>query len=131
MRLDFNLQLQQEQKLIMTQEMQLAVKMLQLTSFELREYIEEQLMENPLLETDEKEKDDNDEIDDYIDSIDKEGIDYMEIEDGREYVSPFQFIKSEATLWDFLKEQLRLIPLSKPLFRIGEYKLTIYMRMDT
>lgn len=121
MRLDFNMQLQQEQKLIMTQEMQLAVKMLQLTSFELREYIEEQLVENPLLESENEDKPDIDPIDDYISSLEKEGIDFMELEDEKEYVSPLHFIAREASLWDCLKEQLRLIPLSKRLYRVGEY----------
>ncbi len=121
MRLDFNLQLQQEQKLIMTQEMQLAVKMLQLTSFELKEYIEDQLVENPLLETENEDKPEADPIDDYISSLEKEGIDYMEMEDDKEYVSPFHFIAKESSLWDYLKEQLRLIPLIKGLYRVGEY----------
>lgn len=121
MRLDFNLQLHQEQKLIMTQEMQLAVKMLQLTSFELKEYIEEQLVENPLLEAESEDKADTDPVDDYISSLEKEGMDFMEMEDEKEYVSPLQFIAKEASLWDCLKEQLRLIPLSKKLYRVGEY----------
>lgn len=121
MRLDFNLQLHQEQKLIMTQEMQLAVKMLQLTSFELREYIEEQLVENPLLEAENEDKADTDPVDDYISSLEKEGMDFMEMEDEKEYVSPLHFIAKEASLWDCLKEQLRLIPLSKILYRVGEY----------
>lgn len=121
MRLDFNLQLQQEQKLIMTQEMQLAVKMLQLTSFELKEYIEEQLVENPLLEAENEDKDDVDPIDEYISSLQKEGIDFMEMEDEKEYVSPLHFIAKESSLWDCLKDQLRLIPLNKKLYRVGEY----------
>lgn len=121
MRLDFNLQLQQEQKLIMTQEMQLAVKMLQLTSFELIEYIEDQLVENPLLEAENEDKPEIDPIEDYISSLQKEGIDFMEMEDGKEYVSPFHFIAEESSLWDCLREQLRLIPLNKSLYRVGEY----------
>lgn len=121
MRLDFNMQLQQEQKLIMTQEMQLAVKMLQLTSFELKEYIEEQLVENPLLEDENEDKGDIDPLEDYISSLAKEGIDFMEMEDESEYVSPLHFIAKETSLWDCLKDQLGLIPLNKKLLRVGEY----------
>ncbi|HEY7535646.1 MAG TPA: hypothetical protein VH878_06835, partial [Thermodesulfobacteriota bacterium] len=40
----------QEQRLILTQELQLFLKLIQMTTLELREYIEEQLIENPLLE---------------------------------------------------------------------------------
>jgi RNA polymerase sigma-54 factor len=105
----------------MTQEMQLAVKMLQLTSFELIEYIEDQLVENPLLEAENEDKPDADPIDDYISSLQKEGIDFMEMEDDKEYVSPLHFIAKESSLWDCLREQLRLIPLNKSLYRVGEY----------
>jgi len=48
--LEYNLNLSQEQKLIMTQEMQLSVKLLQMTAFELQEYIEKELEENPVLD---------------------------------------------------------------------------------
>lgn len=122
MRLDFNLQLQQEQKLIMTQEMQLAVKMLQLTSLELKEYIEEQLIENPLIEVEEKkyDKDDKNILEEYVKSND-----YESYEDGyfeeKEYVSPLNFIAKKITLWEYLKEQLGFIPLNNKSKKIGEY----------
>ena len=51
----FNLSLEQTQKLIMTQELQQAIKILQLSSLELKEYIRQQLETNPLIE--EKEED--------------------------------------------------------------------------
>ena len=50
MNLDFNLNLTQEQKLIMTQEMQLSVKLLQMSAFELSQYIEKELQENHVLD---------------------------------------------------------------------------------
>ena len=40
MLMDFNLNLTQEQKLIMTQQMQLSIKLLQMSTYDLREYIE-------------------------------------------------------------------------------------------
>lgn len=121
MRLDFNLQLQQEQKLIMTQEMQLAVKMLQLTAYELKEYIDEQLVENPLLEAESESKTEVDPLDDYLSNVDREGIDFMEMQDDSEYISPLHFIARENSLWDCLREQLRLIPLNNSIYKIGEY----------
>ena len=52
MKLDFNLNLAQEQRLIMTQQMQLSIKLLQMSTYDLREYIENEFLENPLLEGD-------------------------------------------------------------------------------
>ena len=50
MLMDFNLNLTQEQKLIMTQQMQLSIKLLQMSTYDLREYIEKEFSENPVLE---------------------------------------------------------------------------------
>ena len=44
------LHLKQTQKLIMTPQLQQAIKMLQLSNIELNEKIDEELMENPALE---------------------------------------------------------------------------------
>ncbi len=51
MRLDYGLTLQQTQKLIMTPELRQAIAVLQMSSLELNEFVEQQLEENPLLET--------------------------------------------------------------------------------
>ena len=50
MKLDYNLNLTQEQKLIMTQSMQLSIKLLQMSTMELKEYIDKEFAENPTLE---------------------------------------------------------------------------------
>ncbi len=47
----------QTQKLIMTPQLQQAIKMLQLSNIELNERIEEELIENPALEVEEKDND--------------------------------------------------------------------------
>ena len=49
MLMDFNLNLTQEQKLIMTQQMQLSIKLLQMSTYDLREYIEKEFSENPMI----------------------------------------------------------------------------------
>lgn len=125
MRLDFNLHLQQEQKLVMTQELQLAVKILQLTSMELNEYIQEQLIENPMLEI--MERDNSEEAPyekDRLDYLMDMGNDYRENYQGdedSEFVSPLNFIAREKDLWEYLKDQLNLLILSPEIFNIGEY----------
>ncbi|WP_407306328.1 RNA polymerase factor sigma-54 [Desulfosporosinus sp. SB140] len=54
MRLGYGLSLEQTQKLIMTPELRQAITILQLSALELSTYVEEQLLENPLLETQEE-----------------------------------------------------------------------------
>ena len=114
MKLDFNLNLTQEQKLIMTQQMQLSIKLLQMSTCDLREYIENEFVENPILEGDfdfvQEEKD-------YQDKIDyKEMIKYLEFDNygsqsygdynKDEDVSPFNFISEKESLTEYLHEQL-------------------------
>ncbi|MDQ7093075.1 RNA polymerase factor sigma-54 [Desulfosporosinus sp. PR] len=57
MRLGYGLSLEQTQKLIMTPELRQAITILQLSALELSTYVEEQLLENPLLETQEESLD--------------------------------------------------------------------------
>ncbi len=52
-----NLDLRQSQQLIMTPQLQQAIKLLQLSNIELGEFIEEELEKNPLLEKDDGEND--------------------------------------------------------------------------
>ena len=132
MDMNFSLQLQQEQKLIMTPELQLAVKMLQLTTFELNEYINEQLVENPMLEIDEgtdKPQSDSDgcqengkdELLSLMDYFDNGYGGYKEAEEEKEYTSPLNYVEKERTLWDYLREQLLFIPLENQFYAAAEY----------
>ncbi len=57
MRMGYGLQVGQTQKLIMTPELRQAITVLQLSSLELSQYLEQQLLENPLLELREDEAD--------------------------------------------------------------------------
>jgi RNA polymerase sigma-54 factor len=57
MRLGYSLNLEQTQKLIMTPELRQAITILQLPVLELAEYIEQEMLENPLLETKEERED--------------------------------------------------------------------------
>ena len=55
MRLDYDLKVTQEQKMILTQTMQQSIKLLQMSMHDLREYIDYEYSENPVLEIDESE----------------------------------------------------------------------------
>lgn len=56
MNLDFNLNLEQKQELVMTPELRMAIELLQYNSFELRQYIKKEMKENPLLDMMEAER---------------------------------------------------------------------------
>lgn len=108
MKLDYNLNLSQQQKLVMTQNMQLSINILQMSSLELNEYVTKQLEENPILET---------EIRDTVDITD---IQYKEIvkdnlydkslyqqgQNNEDSVSPLDFITEKKSLKNYLLEQL-------------------------
>ena len=64
-----NLNLQQAQSLTLTKELQQAIKLLQLSQMELAQYIETELLQNPLLELIE----DNQSPDENHDSSESEG----------------------------------------------------------
>lgn len=55
--MDFGLNLEQTQKLIMTPELRQAITVLQMSSIELTEYVEQQVLENPMLEVKENNGD--------------------------------------------------------------------------
>lgn len=125
MNLDFGLNLTQEQKLIMTQEMQLSVKLLQMSSFELSEYVEKEIEENPVIEL--KESTETKPLDSTFDDY-KSIIKYFEFDnysyktyDGDDEVSPFAFIGNKETLKEFLKEQLIDIKNNENIKIICEY----------
>lgn len=58
MALSLRLSLKQQQSLVMTPQLQEAIKLLQMSNMELTVYVEEELEQNPLLERDESNRDD-------------------------------------------------------------------------
>ncbi|OEG62672.1 MAG: RNA polymerase subunit sigma-54 [Halanaerobium sp. MDAL1] len=59
MKLDLNLNIEQKQELVMTTQLQMSIEILQYSSLELKDYIDEEMKENPLLEMLESQKDMN------------------------------------------------------------------------
>ncbi|WP_234122573.1 RNA polymerase factor sigma-54 [Clostridium hydrogenum] len=128
MNLDFNLNLSQQQKLVMTQQMQMSVKLLQMSSLELNEYVEKEIEENPLLETEYTDKTDNKETNEEIDY--KELVKYLEFDNyghestyrkENEEVSPFNFISNEESLQEYLLKQIGEVNLDIKTRKICEY----------
>ncbi len=62
MKLDYTLKLEQTQKLIITPELKLAITLLQYSSLELQDHIQEELLNNPVLEVQEPRETEKDEV---------------------------------------------------------------------
>jgi len=122
MNINFGLNLVQEQKLIMTQEMQMSVKLLQMSAYELGQYVNKEMQENPVLEEKDSQntRSNSNETEDYKGAKDyKEIIKYLEKDDYKvrnyntkaenEEISPFYYIAQEKSLKDYLVEQIGVL----------------------
>ncbi|SJU02558.1 RNA polymerase factor sigma-54 [Clostridioides difficile] len=56
MKLDYGMKITQDQKLVLTQSMQQSIKLLQMSMHDLREFIDNEYAENPILEISELDK---------------------------------------------------------------------------
>lgn len=138
MRMGYDLVLEQQQKLIMTPELRLALKILQLPTVELEELIKQELENNPVLEIieyDQDEKIESSEIEESeknssIDEIDwKEYLQYQgksyylenNANDDSSELSYDNFITYGDTLKDHLLFQLNTINICKKERGIGQY----------
>lgn len=140
MRMGYDLVIEQQQKLIMTPELKLALKILQLPSVELEELIQYELEANPVLDLVDDSRDEKAESQQKLDKNAKEKEKEKEI-DWREYLqyqgksyslegfdndenSEFSyenFVTYSYTLKDHLISQLRVSPINEKLRDIGEY----------
>jgi RNA polymerase sigma-54 factor len=135
MNLDYSMKMTQEQRLILTQNMQQSIKLLQMSLHDLREYIDNEYSENPILEI-------NEEISPYDDSqingeiSTEDRYDYkkiveelysdnykekLEYNSSNEDVSPLNFIEKKISLKDYLQEQLVEINVDQYTISICKY----------
>lgn len=131
MRLGYNLHLQQTQKLVMTPQLQQAIKILQLATIELDQYIQEQVESNPILEiSHDNENKHTDVENEHVD----EKIDWKEYaEDFNNYGASKgvynkdndfnyeNFISKDTTLQEHLLFQSHITFLDEKCKKIGEY----------
>jgi RNA polymerase sigma-54 factor len=128
MRLDFGLQMQQTQKLVMTPELRQAIAVLQLPVAELSDFIEQEMLENPCLEAEPKEEveepaapaTDTRELLDYLGGS-YNGSERGVSEGDGEEVSFEAFTTTMPTLQEHLMAQLYLASLNAGDRRIGEF----------
>ncbi|MDK2835849.1 MAG: polymerase sigma-54 factor [Thermosediminibacterales bacterium] len=130
MRMTYGLSLEQTQKLIMTPELRQAITILQLSSLELSEYIEQELLNNPILELKETDEEfeslnktqETNEIDweDYFQEHYDPGFakSFREIKEDYSYEN---FVTKGPTLQEHLLFQLHLTNISERYREIGEF----------
>lgn len=127
MRMEFDLKLQQSQKLIMTPELKQAIEILQLNSIELNALIEQELETNPLLEKEEAIEEDIYESNDFTELAKyiREAEERMYYDDSddeeKEDVNYENFVSSKPSLTDHLLFQLHITPVSSKIHKICEY----------
>ncbi|SHK75922.1 RNA polymerase, sigma 54 subunit, RpoN/SigL [Desulforamulus aeronauticus DSM 10349] len=132
--MDFGLHLEQTQKLIMTPELRQAITVLQLSSVELTEYVEQQVMENPLLEV--KEHDPERQEDSPPPDKKEQDLEWIEYFQDRsdlglspnrgqreiiEQPNYEQFVTQAPTLAEYLNFQLSLISVSPDIKKFVQY----------
>jgi RNA polymerase sigma-54 factor len=140
MRMGFGLNVEQTQKLIMTPELRQAITILQLSSLELENYIEQQLQENPLLElrddrpgpesepaetNEAKDKEQEQEYDidwkEYFHDSSDIGVPHQSRSKDQEEYTFENFVSRPPTLVEHLSFQLQLANVDDEEFDIGEY----------
>lgn len=130
MKMNYNLTMLQTQKLIMTPELKQAIEILQYSALELSEFVEQRLMENPILERNEEEvqlpqaeevrdkKIDWDEFTSYF----EDGPKVRSESSNREEAPAYDYyLMQEESLEDFLMLQLSFAELDEPLHDIVQY----------
>lgn len=140
MKLDYQLKIEQTQKLIITPELKLAITLLQYSTMELHDYIQEELLSNPVLELGEGESeaeeeppgetepevspDDEFPWEEYFRDMDLGPAEYASNPAGRDW-SEFPTVDicagSPRTMMEDLLGQLRLMRLSPRQYSIAAY----------
>lgn len=130
MRLTHDVFLEQQQKLVMTPELRQAIAILQMSTLELNDYIQQELEENPFLEV--KEADDSFEQERQNEDLDKakieEWLEYFNDRDigysqhDREEQKTFEnFLTKRPTLYEHLEFQLHLASKKEDELVIGHF----------
>lgn len=128
MKLGYQLNMTQTQKLIMTPELRQAINILQLSTLDLNTFIQEQLLENPLLEMLDENVSNNTESAEDGEKFDIEWQEYFQ--DGsdlgyqrerKEYLSFEQFVSRTPSFEDFLEEQLLYLKLNDEDLALAQF----------
>ncbi|SHK11356.1 RNA polymerase, sigma 54 subunit, RpoN/SigL [Geosporobacter subterraneus DSM 17957] len=135
MKIGFHLNIEQIQKLVMTPELKQAIQILQYNTQELNQFIDEQLLTNPVLDisptaenealqkAEKSEKVEKDEIDwkDYFKEYDDISYRQSSPREQKEDVSFEQFVSTDTTLTDHLLFQLQFSILKSQHKNIAKF----------
>ena len=131
MNLNYSIKMTQQQKMIMTQNMQQSIKLLQMSLHDLREYIYNEYSENPILEINDQNNFYEDTHDNNMEKYNTEKIveeiDYDNFNDKREKsyskedISPLNFIEEKKSLKEYLYEQLMEVSEDQYIIMISKY----------
>lgn len=126
MQMDFKLNISQKQKLILTQIMKQSINILQMSAYELREYIKKEFEENPILEAEfnlieSRENIDNTQSAKYLNDRYDESYNYKY--NNEDEVSVFNFISDKKSLKDYLYEQLGEVKSDIKIKKIVSYMI--------
>ncbi len=135
MRISYHLKLEQTQKLIMTPELQQAINLLQLSSLELHDFLQEELLNNPVLEIDEPDENEKKAENTSDEGQERDAIDWEQyfrdqnldalpsvyLRRTEEAPAYDHYLSKEPSLQEYLLLQLGLSNLDKTQKRIGEF----------
>ncbi len=131
MRLTQDVFLEQQQKLMMTPELRQAIAILQMSTIELSEYIEQELQENPFLEVKEpeespesdkveSERESDNKIEDIVEYYNDRDIEYTPT-NREESPSLENFLSKRPSLYEHLEFQLHLSSKEEDDLVVGHY----------
>ncbi len=124
MKLGYELTIEQTQKLSMTPELIQAIQILQFSNQELTDYVQNELMENPVLEAEKTYEAQEVDIREKIREADYEEESFRQWEyspDNDEDYTYEQYVSEEETLTDYLLMQLQFSRLRDTKAAIGRY----------
>lgn len=123
MKLSYGLTIEQTQKLTMTPELIQAIRILQFNTQELDSFVQEELLENPVLELDGKKREEPpiDIQQKIAEEYEHDNYKQWEYSSDKEEYSYEQFVTKEETLEDFLLLQLTFSKLKGDELKVGRY----------
>ena len=122
MRLGYGLTIEQTQKLTMTPELIQAIRILQFNTQELDSFVQEEILENPVLEFDKKHLESLAALQEHIsEDYSDPGYKQWQYSKDKEEYSFEQFTSKEETLEDYLLLQLTFSSLKEQDMKIGRF----------
>ncbi|SHJ84054.1 RNA polymerase factor sigma-54 [Tepidibacter formicigenes] len=133
MKMNFGLELNQSQKLILTKQLKQSLDILNMNIYELEEVITKENEENPVIEVEKKEELDWEKYIEYLKNKRNKDREYIQYQD--EDYNIENMIKYNISIYEYLKEQVNYYKIDKKNKEIVEYIIDCldedgYFRLD-